>query len=108
MNARTAANKLTLFFLLSIWAGRCILTHNIRASPSQKDERCRDHVNFQPRQAKKRLSPLLTEWRSLMPLHSTRSDVDRQLGSPERSRGATYIYNTPDARLDILYSLGSV
>ncbi len=47
------------------------------------------------------------EWRGLVPLHSTRADVERLLGPPKLSHGFTDIYQTGDERADVLYSAGS-
>jgi hypothetical protein len=45
-------------------------------------------------------------WRGLTPLHSTRLDVERLLGRAKVHRGTTYVYETADETVDVLYSLG--
>lgn len=49
---------------------------------------------------------LQNDWRGLVPLHSTRADVERMLGSPKLSYGLVFIYRTDNERVDILYSGG--
>jgi hypothetical protein len=45
-------------------------------------------------------------WRGLVPLHSARPDVERLLGKPKSSHGATFVYETTDETVDVLYSAG--
>jgi hypothetical protein len=45
-------------------------------------------------------------WHGLVPLRSSRVDVERLLGKPKTSRGFTYVYETENETLDILYSAG--
>lgn len=45
-------------------------------------------------------------WRGLEPLHSTRRDAEKMLGSSKLSHGYNYLYQTDDERVDILYSAG--
>ena len=45
-------------------------------------------------------------WRGIVPLHSTRVDVEKLLGKPISSRGATFVYDTNEQRINILYSSG--
>jgi hypothetical protein len=52
-------------------------------------------------------TPLPRAWRGLVPLQSTRADVEKVLGKSEKSHYSTYIYNTADNRIDILYSEGT-
>ena len=51
-------------------------------------------------------TPLATAWQDLVPLESTRADVERALGKPEISRYSTSTYNTAQDRIDVLYSEG--
>lgn len=51
-------------------------------------------------------TPLPNDWHGLVPLQSTRSDVERILGKPRKSRYSTYIYDTAHDRIDVLYSEG--
>lgn len=45
-------------------------------------------------------------WRGLVPLRSSRIDVERLLGKPKTSRALTYVYETETETVDILYSSG--
>ena len=45
-------------------------------------------------------------WRGLVPLHSTRSEVERLLGTPKESRGVASIYDTQTERVLVFYSAG--
>ena len=45
-------------------------------------------------------------WRGLIPLQSKRADVERLLNSPRLSHGFTYVYQTGNERVDVLYSAG--
>jgi len=45
-------------------------------------------------------------WRDLVPLHSTRVDVERMFGSSKMSHGFNYIYQGDNERVDVLYSAG--
>jgi hypothetical protein len=45
------------------------------------------------------------EWRGIVPLHSTRADVERLLGKPERDRdGILVSYRTLDEIVDVQYA----
>ena len=46
------------------------------------------------------------EWRGLVPLLSTRADVERLLGKPVMPPTAFEIYKTETERVDVLYSAG--
>jgi len=52
------------------------------------------------------VGPAANSWHDLVPLHSTRQDIDRKLGKPDWSHGFTYIYKTAKERVDVLYSAG--
>jgi hypothetical protein len=45
-------------------------------------------------------------WRGIVPLRSTRVDVEKLLGKPISSRYATFVYDSDEERIDILYSAG--
>lgn len=45
-------------------------------------------------------------WCGIVPLHSTRADVERVLGSPTKSRGVASTYDTKRERVLIFYSAG--
>jgi len=45
-------------------------------------------------------------WRGLVPLRSGRPDVERLLGKPKTSHGVTFVYETTDETVDVLYSAG--
>src|SRR5258708_4495161 len=47
------------------------------------------------------------EWKGLVPLHSTRADVERLLGVPTLSYGSVYRYETKNDLADILFSAGA-
>lgn len=49
---------------------------------------------------------LTNNWRGIIPLQSTRSDVERILGAQTDSHGQTSIYKTESERIDVLYSSG--
>ena len=51
-------------------------------------------------------TPLPTAWHGLVPLRSTRADVERVLGKSEKSRYSTSFYDTTHDRIDVLYSEG--
>jgi len=42
----------------------------------------------------------------LVPLHSSRLDVERLLGKAKTSHGLVYVYETENERVDVLYSAG--
>lgn len=46
------------------------------------------------------------EWRGIIPLHSTRADVERLLGPPTMDRGDTVVYENENERASIEYSKG--
>lgn len=46
-------------------------------------------------------------WRGIVPLHSTRTDVEKLLGSPRESRGVSSTFQTKDGRVRVFYSSGS-
>jgi hypothetical protein len=43
-------------------------------------------------------------WRGIVPLHSTRIDVERLLGSPSKARGVASTYETEDEKVLVFYS----
>jgi hypothetical protein len=45
-------------------------------------------------------------WRGIVPLHSTRADVERSLGSPTKSHGVAATYDTKDERILVFYAAG--
>jgi hypothetical protein len=46
------------------------------------------------------------EWRQLVPLKSTRAEVDKILGKPDQSFDSYALYRTPKGRFSVWYSLG--
>ncbi len=46
-------------------------------------------------------------WRGLVPLHSSRVEVERILRKPKWSHGSTFIYETECERVDVTFSLGA-
>lgn len=53
------------------------------------------------------VSAFAKEWRGIVPLHSTRSDVERLLGPPSIDHGDTVVYEYDDERSSIEYSKGA-
>ena len=45
-------------------------------------------------------------WNTLVPLHSSREDVERELGKPYIARGSLYIYKTREETVNVWYSAG--
>jgi hypothetical protein len=45
-------------------------------------------------------------WRGLVPLHSTRTDVERLLGPPAKSNYGRYVYDTDYEHVNVRYSSG--
>lgn len=45
-------------------------------------------------------------WSGLVPLRSTREEVEKLLGKSKMSHGFTYIYENQNERVDVLYSAG--
>jgi hypothetical protein len=45
-------------------------------------------------------------WSGLVPLRSTREEVEKLLGQSKMSHGFTYIYENENERVDVLYSAG--
>lgn len=45
-------------------------------------------------------------WRDIVPLHSTRKDVERLLGVPQESRGVSSTYQTDEGKVLAFYSAG--
>lgn len=51
-----------------------------------------------------RIGAAANSWRGLVPMRSSRSDVERLLGPPRSSLGEIYIYGSPANRIDVSYS----
>ena len=49
---------------------------------------------------------LAKEWRGIVPLHSTRGDVERLLGPPSMDRGDIVVYQTEREKVSVEYSKG--
>lgn len=45
-------------------------------------------------------------WRGLMPLQSTRADVEKLLGKPVSSRGSIVVYKTDEEEVAVVFSAG--
>lgn len=45
-------------------------------------------------------------WRGLVPLRSSRADVESLLGKAKTSHGFSFVYETRDETIDVLYSAG--
>lgn len=45
-------------------------------------------------------------WRGIVPLRSTRTDVERLLGAPKESRGVASTYDTENEKVLVFYSSG--
>jgi hypothetical protein len=52
------------------------------------------------------ISSRAKEWRGIVPLHSTRTDVERLLGLPKTDRSDTIVYETDEERISIEFSKG--
>lgn len=46
-------------------------------------------------------------WQNIIPLHSTRKDVERLIGSPQQTKGVAATFELKDGRLRVFYSDGS-
>ncbi|HEU4507511.1 MAG TPA: hypothetical protein VFR78_04680 [Pyrinomonadaceae bacterium] len=64
--------------------------------PSAKD--CDEVIKSQP------IGAAANNWRGLVPMRSSRSDVERLLGPPRSSLGEIYIYGSPEDRIEVSYS----
>jgi hypothetical protein len=51
--------------------------------------------------------PQTNSWRGLVPLRSTREEVEKLLGKSKMSHGFTYVYENENELVDVLYSAGS-
>lgn len=69
---------------------------SIEYLPSAKD--CQEIIRSQDR------ATATNVWRGIVPLRSTRADVERLLGAPTTSLGDIYIYRMTDNRVDVSYS----
>ena len=49
----------------------------------------------------------LLAWSGLIPLRSSRTDVEKLLGQPKMTHGSTSIYENERQRVDVRYSKGS-
>lgn len=94
-----------LYILLS---GLCLsTTHkpgNLEKLPPSLFQRCPDTVGFI---ADSRSGRPSNSWDRLVPLKSTRHDVEALVGKVKWSHGSTFIYEMPCGRLDVVYSRGS-
>lgn len=63
-------------------------------------------MHGQTNQSSAQAEPAPNEWQGLVPLRSTRADVERLLGSPSMSRGFVDIYKSEAVRVDVRYSKG--
>jgi hypothetical protein len=68
---------------------------NIDYLPSSKD--CEDVIRSQP-------SAAVNSWQGIVPLRSTRAEVERLLGPPKSSLGEIYLYDTSENRVNIYYT----
>jgi hypothetical protein len=68
-----------------------------------------EKVSATPRQDSplSQTQPPTNSWSGLVPLRSTRGDVEKLLGKSKMSHGFTYIYENENERVDVLYSAGS-
>jgi len=96
-----------LVFAISLFTSAVGVLSECRDSRSDVTPTASQHTKVKsarvPRAAP---TPLPKDWRGLVPLESTRSDVERILGKPRTGRYSTYIYDTADDRIDVLYSEG--
>lgn len=68
---------------------------NIDYLPSAKD--CEDVIQSQPRAT-------VNSWQGIVPLHSTRAEVEQLLGPPKSSFGEIYLYDTSENRVSVSYT----
>ena len=68
---------------------------NIDYLPSAKD--CEDVIRSQPRAA-------VNSWQGLVPLRSTRAEVERLLGPSKSSLSEIYVYDTSEHRVSVSYA----
>jgi hypothetical protein len=53
------------------------------------------------------IQPATNSWRGLVPLRSTRKEVEKLLGKPTFSLGVRYLYENENEKVDVIYSPGS-
>jgi hypothetical protein len=53
------------------------------------------------------LQPATNSWRDLVPLRSTRAEVETRLGKPTFSFGTRYRYENENEKVEVIYSAGS-
>jgi hypothetical protein len=68
---------------------------NIDYLPSAKD--CENVIRSQPPEA-------VNRWQGIVPLRSTRAEVEQLLGPPKSSLGEIYRYDTPGNRVSVYYT----
>ncbi|HYV12680.1 MAG TPA: hypothetical protein VE980_17395 [Pyrinomonadaceae bacterium] len=103
MNKPSFSNKLQILFLLLSLTFVCSGTGIFSASGNghSADLGANEH-----------LSPVVqTEnspnaWRGLVPLQSTRTDVEKLLGKPVSSRGSIVVYKTDEGEVAVVFSAG--
>lgn len=107
MNCR-ANWSLAAFLLLQLPGAFYAMCHNHPVVPKLKQSAVTTQsggTQNQPSSNQERVLPP-NSWRGLVPLRSSRIDVERLLGKPKTSRGLTYVYETETETVDILYSAG--
>ena len=94
--------------LCALISALCLLTSNqqiyLAQTASTTVQRCPDDEQFIITQESGRS---LNSWRGLMPLKSTRRDVEQLIGKASWSQGSTFIYELACGRLNVVYSKGS-
>lgn len=70
---------------------------------------CVQNVSAGPAQDRllSQTQPATNAWRDLVPLRSTRGEVEKLLGKPTFSLGSRYLYENENERVDVIYSPGS-
>lgn len=83
------------------WCGILLL----ESKPPGVQNFSRNSIDFGHYQAESTAPP--NTWRGLLPLKSSRADVERLLGPPTGSVSTSYSYETKEEKVRVLYSQGS-
>lgn len=100
---------LRIFSLFAVAGAVVLLSHSASISRAQRiDKLSAAHRTAYPyrTQTNSQQKDGSNSWQGIVPLRSTRSDVERGLGMPTDSHGRTRIYKTSSERVDVLYSSG--
>lgn len=96
-----------VFVSLTIWATCGVSADRSFSRPVYLTTNASQRESSKPKGfPKESPTPLPAEWHGLLPLQSTRADVERVLGKPRKTLDSTYVYVTDADRIDVLYSAG--